>query len=192
MNAVRITASTLLVALLAGCQPNAASDAKLREQADAIESLKTQLGEVKETADSAKFVANLAFGMPTASRTARLTPGDTGYSEVNAGLMNLALTLENVEQFASGTRITVLIGNPSNADVNQLYAKLAYGPFSEEFPTIPDSEKQKTKEWTIVKDIPSGSWSRHTVTLDGVKPEDFGYVELSEVNAKGISLRRAL
>jgi hypothetical protein len=117
---------------------------------------------------------------------ALLTPGEKGYAAVKFDLGYLTLSLDDIQPYASGSRVKLRFGNLTSATVNGLKAKLEWG--SVDGKGIPNNAEAKSREVTFEESLRSGSWTWVTVVLEGVPPTEFGFLRVKEVGHRGIAL----
>jgi hypothetical protein len=170
---------------IVGAQDAIASQAQqlvvLRQEVD---SLKSELAQVKKQQTSLQ-VDKL---MRDFKSVAYLQPGDAGYSVVPFDLGDLTVQLSDVKPYASGSKVTLKFGNPLSSSINGLKATVQWGQVDAK--GSPDNENEKSKDFTFTETLRSGSWTSVPVVLDGVPPNELGFVRISAVSHTGISLNR--
>jgi hypothetical protein len=117
---------------------------------------------------------------------AYLTPGSNGYSVVNSDLGLLIVSLDNIQPYASGSKVTLRFGNLMAGRINGLKAKLEWGSLDKKGKPI--NEKTKSREVKFNESLRSGSWTRVDVVLEGISPTELDFVRVREVEHTGISL----
>ncbi len=182
------------VLLLAGCdslkqitgaQDEIASQQRqltaLRQEVDALGS---ELNEVKNNQNSLQLDKMIR----DFQNVAYLQPGDTGYSVVPFDLGSLTVQLSDVKPYANGSKIELKFGNPLSSSINGLKATVQWGRVDAK--GSPDNKSEKSKDFTFTETLRSGAWTTVSVVLDGVPPNELGFVRISAVSHTGISLGR--
>ena len=116
----------------------------------------------------------------------QLDPAQRGYGRVDANVGTFAVSLTDVRPFADSVRVRLNVGNLSAATFNGAKLVLKYG---RRMPTgsEPDFANAltdwqlglQTKEESINERLLPGHWNPVQVTLPGIQPKDFGYLEVS-------------
>ena len=170
---------------LAGTQDAIASQRQqlmaLRQEVDA---LKNELGQVQKDQASLQLDKMLR----DFSKVAYLQPGDAGYSVVPFDLGDLTVQLSDVQPYANGSKVNLKFGNPLSSSINGLKATVQWGHVDAK--GSPDNETEKSKDFTFTETLRSGAWTTVPVVLDGVPPNELGFVRISAVSHTGISLIR--
>lgn len=117
---------------------------------------------------------------------AYLTPGSDGYSIVRSDLGVLTVSLDNIQPYANGSKVTLRFGNLMAGTINGLKAKLQWGSLDKK--GMPIDESVKSREVKFNEALRSGSWTRADVVLEGIPPTELGFVRVREVGHAGISL----
>lgn len=150
-------------------------------------------GQVEKLEKSNESLSNTLLEMTIENaiknpRSAYLTPGEDGYSLVNADLGTISVKIANIVSYANGSRVTLSIGNLTSATINGLKATMNWGPVDDRGLPVPGSEK--TRDITLKESLQPGAWSMSSVVLEGVPPEAFGFLRVKDVSHTGIALRR--
>lgn len=153
----------------------------LQKQVDAITK---DLADVKQE-QSKLAMADMFRGF---ENVAYLQPGDSGYSLVHSDLGVLTVQIVNVESYANGSRVVLRFGNPLSTNINGLKVKLDWGHVTDK--GLADNDTAKSKEFTFSQSLRSGAWTSIPVVLDGVPPDQLGFVRVSDVHHTGIGLAR--
>lgn len=167
---------------LFGCDsaPSEAEADRLALRAD-VDALKSEIGTIKGERALEKIwdgIEKIAF----------LTPGSDGYSAIAFDLGVLTVQLVDVKPYASGSKITLKFGNVLSASVNGLKAKIDWGKVNENGTAL--NETTKSKEVTFTETLRHGSWTAVSVVLDGIPPNELGFVRVSGLQHTGIQLTR--
>lgn len=123
-----------------------------------------------------------------ADRTAYMRIGAEGYSTVRFDLGALTVSIDDVVEYANGSKVTLRFGNPLATTINGLRAKIEYGEVDSEGSA--KEEATKTKRVSLSKSILSGAWTSVDIVLEGVPSSNLGFVRISEVTHTGIALTR--
>jgi hypothetical protein len=118
---------------------------------------------------------------------AYLTPGRPGYTALRTNHIPITVSLEDVREYANGSRVALDIGNTSTANITGLSATIEWGEVKDGSPVNETAHRREVK---FTETIRSGRWTRVTVSLDGVPPKNLGFVRLREVSHDSISLPR--
>lgn len=149
-----------------------------------VDSLKNELAEVKKQQASLQ----LDKLMRDFRSVAFLQPGDAGYSVVPFDLGDLTVQLSDVKPYANGSKVTLKFGNPLSSSINGLKATVQWGRVDAK--GSPDNANEKSKDFTFTEVLRSGAWTSIPLVLDGVPPNELGFVRISAVSHTGISLNR--
>jgi hypothetical protein len=120
--------------------------------------------------------------------TAFLTPGSEGYAIVQTDLGRMTVSLENIQPYANGSRVTLCFGNLTSATVNDVKLKLEWG--SVDAKGSPKNESARSRDVSFTQSLRAGAWTNVSVVLDGVPPQDLGFVRVKQISHTGISLLR--
>lgn len=173
-----IVVTVLLSALLSACGQDAriqTLEAKVKELDTKTMALEAEVQNMS-LKDLFKEVEGVAY----------LTPGTDGYALVKSDLGVLTVSLDNIQPYASGSRVTLRFGNLMAATINGLKVKLEWGSLNKK--GVPVTESVKSREVKFSEALRSGSWTRTDVVLEGIPPTELGFVRVREVGHTGISL----
>jgi hypothetical protein len=165
----RLAAAAMLA--LAACAPPHAQDG--RDQALAKLTARVQALEARARAQDEATVAYLR-------------PTEPEYGVVRMGLGTLALSIRNVSPYANGSQLQLMIGNPTDARLNDLRATLEWGRADKD--GLPVGEVF-SKEHKFTESVPPGSWRAYTINLSDIPPSELGYVRVRSVEHGSIGLR---
>lgn len=120
---------------------------------------------------------------------------DEGFQRIDANFGTFAVSVKDLQSYGNGSRIKVNLGNLSSATFKGVKLKLKYG---EPEPSIETDNffelhqaweaSLKQKENDVLQDVLPGSWNPVQVTLPGVEPKRFGYLEV-RIETNVITLR---
>jgi len=117
-----------------------------------------------------------------------------GFSRLDTPVGSFAVSIEDVKPYADGVRVRLHVGNLTTATVNGGTFKVKWGP---RMPSLKDKDgathylqwhkNLKEKEISFTEKLRSGTWNIVNLTLPGIPPQQFGYLELT-MDTKEISL----
>lgn len=117
---------------------------------------------------------------------ALLMPGSSGYSVIETDLGILVVSLNDVKPYANGSQVTLRWGNILNTSINGFRMYIDYGDVDEE--GMPNEETMREKEFQSSNRLREGTWNDIEVVLEGVRPENLGFIRLKYFEHIGISL----
>ena len=120
-----------------------------------------------------------------------------GFSRLDTSVGSFAVSIQDVRPHADGVKVRLHVGNLTTVTIKGGTFKVKWGPRmpaseGEDWLThYTDWEKTlKEKEVKFTDELRPGTWNNVTLTLPGIRPEQFGYLELS-MNTERISLLQA-
>jgi hypothetical protein len=149
---------------------------KLDEQGAEIQVLKAELESLKLDEKLRKL-----------DQIAILSTSEKGYSAISTDLGVITVTLDDVQPYATGSKVILRFGNLTSASFTDPKAKIDWGPVDEK--GYPDNAKAKTKDLDFIKPLPPGEWTSFDVILDGVSPSSLGFVRVHDFTNDRIGLR---
>lgn len=167
--------------LLFGCDQtaNTTLEKKLEAANAQITLLQKDLTEQKQKREFDELIQNF-------DKIAYLTPGSSGYSSIKFDLGVLTVQLADVNPYANGSKVTLKFGNTLAASINGLKATIDWGKVTEKGAAI--NESAKSKEITFTETLRAASWTPVSVVLDGLPPNELGFVRVHDVTHTGIQL----
>ena len=105
-----------------------------------------------------------------------------GYELLDVGIVRVMLSIENITPYADGVKVVMNIGNPNAVTLSGLDGEAQYGPSSAGIQNndyAAWNALQKKAHLSIPDKIYPGRWNPVTITLPGIKPEQFGRLEIS-------------
>ena len=120
--------------------------------------------------------------------TAFLTPGTDGYATIATDLGRITVKLANVQPYANGTRVTLELGNPLNATIDGTKATIEWGSVDQK--GSPKNDTARSREVKFAESLRPGAWTNVQIVLEGVPPNDLGFVRIKEMTHSGIKLLR--
>lgn len=123
-------------------------------------------------------------------QTATFDPGDAkGYQRIDANVGTFLMTLDNVEPYLDGQKITLLIGNPNNMNFSGFKMKVKWGlrmpdlknPPGGDFNSAWDAYQKSTKEkeLSFTEALRPGMWNKVKLTISPAPAAEFGRFEVS-------------
>lgn len=177
MNRLMYLSVLIGVLLVTGCDQGA----KVAALENKVASLENELADLKQTIEFNQIVNGL-------DKVAYLTPGSDGYNLVHSDLGVLTVSIDNIVPYANGSKITLQFGNLSAATIDGLKAKLEWGSVDKN--GMADNKNAKSRDVSFKESLISGGWTSSDVVLEGVPPQELGFVRLKDVSHSGVRLRR--
>jgi hypothetical protein len=160
------------------------SDPRLNDVQEKVNNLQTELTQLRKELADFKQQDNLSKKSIFHERAAFLMPTDPGFGFVKTEVGAFAISLQNVEQYASGCRITLNFGNTSTAHVTELHATIQYGNSA----SVGNTSLWKSQDLKLTQDFKPGTWTKVQVIL-AIAPSELWFVNVSWINIPRISLR---
>lgn len=184
MDGVRAVILLALLVTGSGCADRRQVAALEKNVAD----LETQVEELKASVQELESQKSFDEILRNMEAVAYLTPGAEGYSTVQTDLGRMTVSLENVQAYANGTRVTLRFGNLTSATVNGAKAKVEWGSVDNK--GVPKNDSAKSRQVSFSQSLRAGAWTNVQVVLEGVPPTELGFVRIREVTHTGVSLLR--
>ena len=159
-----------------GCS-HAGVQKQLDEQGAEIQVLKAELELLKLDEKLRSF-----------NQIAVLSTSDKGYSPISTDLGVIVASLDDIQPYATGSRVVLKFGNLTTASFTNAKAKVDWGPVDAK--GYPDNARAKTKDLDFIKPLPPAEWTSLDVILDGVPPSSLGFIRVHDFTNDRISLRR--
>jgi hypothetical protein len=160
-----------------------------------ISALRKTLGELEKRLNSQAAsltkleLSNLQYA------SAEFDPSEASFQRIDSTVGTFAVSVQDVETFADGIRITIHMGNLTSARFTGAKLELQYGPRrSGSFENA--AEMKKYSDWfkslqskteNVVQELLPGNWNAVRIVLPNIKQEEFGYLSIS-VDTPQISL----
>jgi hypothetical protein len=173
----------LLPLLIGACNDNNQRFAALQKKTD---DMQAQVKSLKESVDRMESDRSWDKLERDAGSIAYLTPGSQGYSTIGMDLGRLTVQLANVQAYANGIRVTLRFGNSTSATINGVKATLEWGRVDAK--GSPINDEARSREVTFDQSLRAGAWTEVHVVLDGVPPQEFGFVRVRDMSHTGIVL----
>lgn len=168
-----------------GCADNTPQIAALQKKTD---DLQAQIKTLKDSTDRMQQDQSWDKLVRDSASVAYLTPGTAGYSVIETDLGHLTVQLANVAAYANGTRITLRFGNLTSATINGAKATLEWGSVDQK--GNPENDKARSRDVTFNESLRAGAWTEVHVVLEGVPPQEFGFIRIRDMTHSGIVLYR--
>jgi hypothetical protein len=152
-----------------------------------VGSLEEKIVKLEEELASVKTSVRVDSLLRGVDEVAILKPGDDGYSLVKADLGYLTVGMSNIVPYANGSKVTLVFGNLTGATINGLKMKVEWGGVDEA--GTPDFLKMKSRETSLSESLLPGAWNKAEIVMEGVPPSQLGFVRVSNLAHRGISLR---
>jgi len=169
---------------LSGCNRANSDYAKeMKQQSEKLELASVRIDQLTRRLTRLEIQAGIERGR---YKSAVLDPGERGFSRLDTSVGSFAISLQNVTSYADGVRVRLNVGNLTTATVNGGTFLVKWGPrepsteapdYATKFGEWSKSLREKTIDFQ--EDLRSGSWNSVTLTLSGLPPVQFGYLELS-------------
>jgi hypothetical protein len=189
---------TIVLGVLSACGTNSDLEQRTTGLQLKVTDLQDQLNTLKGQVDSQqKANVNLStavFRMALKDHsTASFDPvTDQGYELLDVGIVRIMVAIENITPYGDGVKVVMNIGNPNAVTLSGLDGEAQYGPSSA---GIQNNDYaawealQKKAHLSIPDRIYPGRWNSVTITLPGIKPEQFGRLEIS-LNGNQVELSK--
>ena len=179
-----ITLIVVVAAMSQACADQKQVDALAKRASD----IEVQLSALKASVETLQHDQSLDKFLRNADSVAYLTPGSEGYTAVQMDLGRVTVNLVNVVPYANGTRVTLRFGNLLSATINGAKATLEWGSVDDK--GSPKNENARSREVKFAESLRAGAWTNVQVVLEGVPPNEFGFLRVRDMTHTGISLNR--
>lgn len=167
----RIATAIISTTLLSGCG-DFASKADLRTVRDTAELAEQTSSKVQSELDELrKTVDNLDARVPSKVAVFNPSAGPT-YVSVPGGHTEILLVVESVEEFGTGSRLHLLLGNASTARLENVALVMQYG-FAEK---NGDDYGLRSHTSSVQEPLMPGRWNKSALNLPGVPPDRLTFV----------------
>lgn len=144
-----------------------------------LEYAESQTFELRLKADATKFL-ELDLGQPD------------GYGRIDTNVGYFLIAVDDVKPYLDGQKITLRIGNPSQATYQGFVLKLAWGPRWDGRVNYDKwAESLKNRDLRFTDTLLPGAWNRVVVTLAPAQTMDLAYLSIT-MEVDRISLREPL
>ena len=123
------------------------------------------------------------------NRTATFDPSEPrgGFDKVESSSGFFLVSLQNVQPYLDGQRVTLHIGNPLSVTYSGFKIKATWSTRMPKFNAADKSFAEKQKAWAVAKqqkeialtqDLRPGAWNTVSFVVAPAKAEEFGYLEI--------------
>ncbi len=183
-----VIATTALVTVTGCGVIPAGTTPRLATMENELSSTKAELAAVRAELEGLRSDFVVAQFNSQVKAMALLRPGDSGYSALSYDLGVVTVQLADIRPYANGSKVSLKVGNPLYSSVQGLSAKIDWGSTDAE--GSPISESARTKRVEVNEVLRPGAWTTTHLILEGVPPQDLGFVRVSQVTHGGIQLAR--
>lgn len=113
---------------------------------------------------------------------AYLSPQDHDFVSIQSDVGLLTVSVENVTDYADGSRVRLKFGNPTSASIVRFSFHVSYG--RGQFGNADD----RGQDFTFSETLSAGTWHTLNIDLAGVPPNQLGHLSVSQFGAERISL----
>jgi hypothetical protein len=121
-------------------------------------------------------------------RVAYLKPSEQSFQRLKTDIGMMALSISNVSEYATGSKLILNIGNPTTASLQGVTAKFEWGRVDQNGAPVGQTYSQDV---SFTEDLPAGAWRRLEINLSDVPPKELAYVRVKDLGFKSISLNSA-
>lgn len=154
-------------------------DERLSSLQGRVDALEADLREVNSDIRFERLRQNL-------DRSVFLRVGESEFLPIRTYIGTITFNLEDIQPFANGSKVTIVVGNPLNATLAGAKFQVDYGSLDSAGEIEDGSEK--TKEIKVISNIQAGSWNKVPVILDGLETSKLGYIRVHDFEASQIRL----
>ena len=177
--------------LVSGCKEDQKIEAmakELKQSQEKILKLESELQSLTSSINEDRAGYKWDNFIRNADQIAYLTPGSDGYSNVRFDLGVLTVNLADIKPYANGTKVSLEFGNVLSATVNGLKATIDWGKVDDK--GSPINEQAKSKEVIFAESLQPGTWTKVSVSLDGVPANELGFIRVRGITHSGIRLSK--
>lgn len=130
-------------------------------------------------------------------RRAEFDPSVRDYSRLDSTTGSFLISVQGVKSYADGCKVALDIGNLTTATYKGFTMHAGWGqrnPMEKEEAALREYPKWlgslKEKNISFADELRPATWNRVELVLPSTKPEDFGYLELSNLETNTVSFLR--
>jgi hypothetical protein len=127
--------------------------------------------------------------------SATFSPSEKGFSAIHTDYGVFLVSLQNVQQYANGYKVTLNLGNPQNLNFTGVKLGLRWGPEmpKEGFEKVSGGYKAwqsrfRKSEEKISRTIAGGRWNPVEVILAPASADEIGMIEVTSIETDQVSL----
>jgi hypothetical protein len=200
MNKSKLITAVLFFTSISGCYQQPAED-KTKPEIDALKQQIATLSNQLQTSQQTE--ANLAGRVSTLELyraldgdvAASLDPTTKSYGIAKTNLGNLLISVDNIEPYADGYKLRLMVGNPNMATYDGAKLKIQWAQKPQWGQPSFDSQKWnasiQSKEIDIVNELLPGAWNPVDVVIAPATAAQTGYLTVTASLDK-LSLRRPI
>lgn len=118
--------------------------------------------------------------------TVDLKPGDGSFSVLRLDVGSLAITLDSVRSYSGGSILALSVANLTSAEIDGLVGTMGWGiPLSDGTHSV---DERRSRPLNLSQPLPPGTWTRISIALDSVPPDQIGFLRLGEASATSLRL----
>ncbi len=181
----KIFGSIFCVALaLTSCSENKNDQKEIYDLKNQVSSLQSQVYQLQNDLNR---VSNVVYSIHSVS--AGFSPSTKEYSIIRTNNGDFLASLESVNKYADGYKVTFKIGNPSLITYSGVKARVQWGEAEPADNLTEWLRSLKSQEITIDKPLLPGMWNSITVVLSPATAKETGFISLG-LTTDEISLYR--
>ena len=180
---MKLVSFFLICVVQFGCSLNSINPSKLEQKIQdmnrEIEDLRSKIELIESNNDTNQLLERK-------EKVAFLEVGTIGFTPLKTAYGTITVKIKDIKPFASGSKVTLVLGNTLNAYFNEINFRLDYGGLKEDGRINFDTEKSKNIK-TLVEMSP-GKWTKIEVVLEGLPVSELGYLRLSDIELPSMRL----
>lgn len=126
--------------------------------------------------------------LETFDREAYLSPSKPEYQSVKMDIGYVLVSVDNVNDYANGSKIVLNFGNPTGANISNISADIEWG--QNDASGTPIGEVHSMHH-DFTDNLPAASWHKMEVNLSDVPPKLLGYVRIKNLEHKTVFMRNS-
>jgi hypothetical protein len=164
--------------ILSGCEQNN-KDEQIIQLRNQIAELKTQLDGIELSQAQFRGFTRAQLDL-LGHNFAEFSPSSKGYQKINTSVGNFLISLDNIEKYINGYKISFSIGNINAVTYFSSVVVIQFGqPYDGLVDYTAWSKSLRTVQVTINKALIPEVWNKVTVILSPVKEEEINYMNVS-------------
>ena len=117
------------------------------------------------------------------------SPG--GYTRMDSSAGSFVVSLEDVQPYLDGYKVTLNIGNLTSATYQGFTLKAEWGRDLFNFAQSEKKDSSRQKNFSFTQSLQPGAWNKVQIVIPSTKPEDFKFLRLSiDTDVISLSSRR--